>query len=129
MGHAQQGAAITVEQIDLHKTRSRRHVVASLPAEAVSEAMDRHDLAEGSAGRAAVVADALDEVEPARLRLGDGLMAHPAHDLVGIGEVSEDRGGWGRDLRLAPDYERFSHRNSPRLRAMPGRRRSAQYQC
>src|SRR5579862_5928157 len=81
MGHAQQSAAVPVDEIDLDQARSRRDFFASLPAEAVREAVDRHDLPERSARRAVAAADAFDEIEPARMRLGGRLRAHPAHDL------------------------------------------------
>src|SRR5215470_3468805 len=46
MGHAQQRAAVPLDQIDLDQARSRRHLVVLLPAEAVGEAMDRDNLGE-----------------------------------------------------------------------------------
>jgi hypothetical protein len=49
MGHAQQRAAIPLDQVDLDQARSRGHSVVTLPAEAIGEAVDRHDLAERAA--------------------------------------------------------------------------------
>ena len=49
LGHAQKRAAILFEQIDLDQARSRRNGLVALPAEAVGEPVDRHDLAEGAA--------------------------------------------------------------------------------
>src|SRR5258708_36634320 len=54
MGHAQQGAAVPVDQVDLDQARSRRHLLIPVPTEAVGESVDRHDLAERSARHAAV---------------------------------------------------------------------------
>src|SRR5712672_1531327 len=68
MGHAQQGAAVPVDQVDLDQARSRWHRFAALPTEAVGEPVDRHDLAERSARCAAV--DTFDKIEPARMHLG-----------------------------------------------------------
>ena len=64
MGQAQQSAAVTLDQIDLDQARSRRHLSASfpasLPAETVGEAMDRHDLPERTARRVGAATDAFD---------------------------------------------------------------------
>src|SRR6202011_5434823 len=109
MGHAQQGAAVPVDQVDLDQARSRRHLFIPVPTEAVGEAVDRHDLAERSARHAA--ADTFDKIEPARMRLGLYLGAHPAQDLFGIGQEGEDGGGRGCDMGLTLDHERFSHRS------------------
>src|SRR5262245_64065940 len=49
MGHAQQRAAVALDQIDLDQARSRRHLLATLPTEGVDEAVDRHDLSERAA--------------------------------------------------------------------------------
>src|SRR5215467_1505313 len=79
MGHAQQCAAVSFDQIDLDQTRSRRHLLATLPTEGVGETVDRHDLPERAARHTGVVAaDAFEEIEPARIRLGCCLGAHPA---------------------------------------------------
>src|SRR6516162_7352611 len=51
MGHAQQGAAVPVDQVDLDQARSRRHLLIPIPTEAVGESVDRNDLAERSACR------------------------------------------------------------------------------
>ena len=108
MGHAQQGAAVAVDQVDLDQARSRRHFLAAVPAKTVGEPVHRHDLAERAACRLAV--DALEKIEPARMQLGLRLGAHPAHDPLGIGQEREDGGGWRSDLGFTPDHERFSHR-------------------
>src|SRR5262249_44394874 len=76
MGHPQQGATVAVDKIDLDQARAGRHFLAALPAEAVGQAVNRDDLPKGAPRRVAL-ADALDEVEPARLRLGRRLRAHP----------------------------------------------------
>ena len=52
MGHAQKRAAILLDEVDLDQARSRRNGLIALPAEAVGEPVDRHDLAEGAAGAA-----------------------------------------------------------------------------
>src|SRR6202011_502995 len=109
MGHAQQSAAVTVDKIDFDQARPRRHLFASLPTEAVGETVDRHDLPERSARHSGAVADAFDQIEPARMRLSRRLGAHPAHDIFRIGQEREDRGRRSRDLNLASDHERFSH--------------------
>src|SRR6516165_5340736 len=80
--HAQQGAAIVVDQVDLDEARSRRHLLIPVPAEAIGEPMHRHDLAEGSTCDTCAVADTLDQVESTRMRLGRDLLAHPAQDLL-----------------------------------------------
>src|SRR5260221_3225664 len=48
MGHAQRGAAVPVDQVDLDQARSRRHLLIPFPPEAVGETVDRHDHAERS---------------------------------------------------------------------------------
>src|SRR5689334_23479315 len=64
MGQAQQSAAVTLNQIDFDQARSRRHLSASfpasLPAETVGEAVDRHDLPERTARGVAAATDAFD---------------------------------------------------------------------
>src|SRR6266516_8179611 len=40
MGHAQQGAAVPVNQVDLDQARSRRHLLIAVPTEAVGESVD-----------------------------------------------------------------------------------------
>src|SRR5882757_2916352 len=110
MGHAQQGAAVAVDQIDLDQAGSRRHFLIALPTKTVGEAVDRHDLAERAARSAAAV-DAFEKIEPARMHLGLGLRSHPAHDLFGIGQEGEHGGGWGCDMGLALNDERFGHRS------------------
>ena len=85
MRHAQERAAVPVDQVDLDQARSRRNDLAALPTEALGETMDRHDLAEGAASVASP-ADAFDEVESTRMRLSGRVRAHPAQDLLGIGQ-------------------------------------------
>jgi hypothetical protein len=110
MGHADEGAAIPVKEVDLNQARTRGDRVVSLPAEAVGEAMDRNDLAELPTGRAAgPPANVLDQIEAAGMDLGLRLGAHPAQDLVGIGQEGEDGRGRSRNLSLAPDNERLVH--------------------
>src|SRR5271156_3582985 len=121
MGHAHQGAAVPVDQVDLDEARSWRYGLAPLPTEAVGEPMHRDDLAELPARHVRAVADAFDEIEPAGVRLGRHLSAHPAQDLFGIGQKGEDGGGWGRDMDLTPDRERFGHQGL--LGCGPRRRR------
>ena len=72
--------------------------------------MDRNDLAELPArGAAGPPGDVLDEIEPAGMGVGRGLGAHPAQDLLWIGQEGE-HGRWrGRDLGLALDHKRFIH--------------------
>ena len=85
MGHAQQGAAVPVDKIDLDQARSRRHLFISLPAEALGETVDRHDLAERAARHTgALAAAAFEKIKPARMRLGRRLGTHPAQDLFRI---------------------------------------------
>src|SRR6516162_11302073 len=111
MGHAQQGAAVAVDKIDLDQARSRRYLFISLPTKAIGETVDRHDLAERSARRTSALAtNALEEIKPARMRLARRLSAHPAQDLFRICQEGEHGGGRGGDLGLTPDHERFSHR-------------------
>jgi hypothetical protein len=43
MGHAQQGAAIPVDEVDLDQARSRWYHFAPLPTEAVSKTVHRHE--------------------------------------------------------------------------------------
>ena len=111
MRQAQQRAAILVDQIDLDQARPWWDGLNALPTEAIGEAVDRYDLAEGAAHVTAV--DAFDEIESARMRLRGRLGAHPAEDLVGIGQEGKDGGAWRRDVRLPPDYKRFIHRKPP----------------
>src|SRR5262249_1682249 len=67
MGHAQQRAAVALDQIDLDQARSRRHLLASLPTEGVDETVDRHDLSKRAARNPGVVAaEAFKEVKSAR---------------------------------------------------------------
>src|SRR5262245_64031200 len=56
MGHAQQRAAVALDQIDLDQARSRRHLLATLPTEGVDETVDRHDLSKRAARNPGVVA-------------------------------------------------------------------------
>ena len=109
MGHAQQGSAVPVDQVDLDQARPGRHLFITFPTEAVGEPVDRHDLAERSARHAAT--DALEEIESAGMHLGLRLGAHPAQDLLGIGQEGKDGGGRGCDMGLTPDHKRFSHRS------------------
>ena len=68
VGHAHQSAAVPVQKVDLDETRARWHLVVSLPAETIGEAMDRDDLAELPArGAAGAPGDVLDEIESARM--------------------------------------------------------------
>src|SRR5262245_33930265 len=53
MGHAQQGAAVPVDQVDLDQARCRWHLLIPVPTKAVGEPVDRYDLAERSARHAA----------------------------------------------------------------------------
>jgi hypothetical protein len=110
MRHAQKRAPVPGEKIDLDQARPRRHFLVSLPTEAVGETVDRHDLAERAARHtAAIAADAFEEIEPTRMRLGRRRGAHPAQDLFRIGQEGENGRGWSCDLDLALDYERFGH--------------------
>ena len=110
MSHAQQGTAFTVEQVDLDEARPRRHLVVPLPAEAVGEPMNRHDLAKGPARHAPPFADAFHEIKTVGMGLGLRLGAQPTDDLFGIGKEGEDGGGGCSDLNLAPDDKRLGHR-------------------
>src|SRR5215468_146156 len=76
MCHAQQGAAVLVDQVDLDQARSWRHLRIPVPTKAVGESMDRHDLAERAARHAA--ADTFEKIEAAPMHLGLRLGAHPA---------------------------------------------------
>src|SRR6516165_5005410 len=67
MGHAQQRAAVALDQIDLDQARSRRHLLATLPAEGVDETVDRHDLSKRATRNPGVAADAFEEVKSARM--------------------------------------------------------------
>src|SRR6516162_5392943 len=67
MGHAQQRAAIALDQIDFDQARSRRHLLATLPAEGVDETVDRHDLSKRATCNPGVAADAFEEVKSARI--------------------------------------------------------------
>ena len=98
-----------INQVDLDQARSRRYFLVVIPTEAVGEAVNRYDLAERAARRSGRVADALDEVEAARLLFGRCFQAYPAHDFLRVGQKGEHGGGWGRDLGLAPDDKRFVH--------------------
>src|SRR5262249_9302160 len=110
MGHAQQRAAVALDQIDLDQARSRRHLFATLPAEGVDETVDRHDLSKRATRNPGVAADAFEEVKSARMCFGRRLAAHPADDLFRVGQEGENRGGRGGDLGLASHEERFIHR-------------------
>ena len=123
MGHAQQSAAVPVDKIDLDQARSRWHLLPSLPTEAVGEAVDRHDLPERAARHVSAGADALDEIEPARMRLSRRLGAHPAHDIFRIGQEGENRRRRGCDLDLASNHERISHQ------CLPGADRGVKANC
>jgi hypothetical protein len=52
MSHAQQGAAVPVDKVDLDQARSGWYHFASLPTKAVGEAVDRYHLPELAARRA-----------------------------------------------------------------------------
>src|SRR5215510_14629988 len=56
MGHAQQRAAVALDQIDLDQARSRRHLLATLPTEGVDKTVDRHDLSKRAARNPGAVA-------------------------------------------------------------------------
>jgi hypothetical protein len=107
VGHAQQSAAVAIEKIDLDQARSGRHLVVSVPAETVGQAVHRHDLPERYARYDGIFANAFDKVEPARMYLGRCLGAHPAQDLFRIGQEGENRRRRRRDLDFASDEERF----------------------
>src|SRR5260370_15506143 len=99
MGQAQQGSVRRLlDQVDLDQARPRRHRLAAVPAEAVSEAVHRHHLAEGAA-REASPGD-IYEIEPAWLRLTLRLPPPPAQDLLRIGQEGEHCGGRRRDVLL-----------------------------
>src|SRR3982750_2968605 len=74
--------------------------------------MHRHHFAERAAGNAAAGADAFEQIQPAGMRLRGRVGTHPAQNLLGVGQVSENGGAWGGDLGLASHYERFGHRRS-----------------
>jgi hypothetical protein len=99
MRHPQQRPAIAVDEVDLDQARPRRPLLVALPAEAVGEAMNRDDLVE-SAARSAAPANALHEVDSARMRLRSRFRAHPVQDLLRIGEEGENGGGRGGNLGL-----------------------------
>ena len=113
VGQAQQRSVRLLDQIDLDQARPRRHHLAAVPAEAVGQAVHRHDLAEGAAREAS--AGDIDEIEPAGLRLDLRLRPHPAQDLLRIGQQGEHRGGRCRDVRLAADDQGVLHRSPPRV--------------
>src|ERR1700733_1697599 len=93
MGHAHESAAVPVDEIDLDQARARGDRLVPLPAKAIGEAMDRDDLAELPArGAAGPAGDVLYEVEPARMGVRVRLGAHPAQDLLWIGQEGEDGG-------------------------------------
>src|SRR5688500_3923019 len=112
MGHAQQRPAPLVDKVDLDQARFRWRLFAPVPAKAVGEAVDRNDFDEPPASY--VLAADVDEVKAAEMRLNCCVRAHPAQDLFRISEEGEDGRGWGRDLDLTPDHQRFSHRKPPR---------------
>ena len=73
--------------------------------------MDRDDLAEFAArGAARSPGDVLHKIKAARMGVRVRLRAHPAQDLLRIGQEGEDSCGRGGDLGLAPDHERLIHR-------------------
>src|SRR6516225_9896962 len=109
VGHAQQGSVGLLDQIDLDQARPRRHHLAAVEAPAVSEAVHRHHLAERAAGETS--SGDIDEIEPAGLRLDLRLCSHPAQDLLRICQEREHRGGWRRDVLLAPDDKGLLHRS------------------
>src|ERR1700733_977963 len=110
MGHAHKRSAISLQQVDLDQARPWRHVLVVVPAETISEAVDRDDLAEFAArGAARPPGDILDQIKAARMGVRVCFGAHPAQDLLRIGQEGEDGGGRGRDLGLAVDHKRFIH--------------------
>src|SRR6516162_1927649 len=114
VGQAQQRSVRLLDQIDLDQARSRRHHLAAFIAEAVDQAVHRHDLAERAARNAS--AGDIDEIEPAGLRLDLRLGSHPAQDLLRIGQKCEHHGGRRRDVLLAADDEGLLHQSPPWLR-------------
>src|SRR5437762_1907740 len=108
VGQTHQRAIGLVDQIDLDQARSGWHLFASLPAKAISEAVDWNDLGEPPA-RDVLAAD-IDEIETTGMGIHRRLGAHPAHDLFRIGQEREDGGRRCRDLNLTPDHQRLSHR-------------------
>ena len=121
VGEAQQRSVPLLDQVDLDQARPRWHHLTAVPAEAVSQAMHRHDLAEGATRKAS--AGDVDEIKPAGLRLELRLRPHPAQDLLGIGQQGENRGGRCRDVRLAADDQGVFHWSPPRLQCLPRLRR------
>src|SRR6266481_4502278 len=116
MGHAQQGAAVPVNQVDLDQARSRRHLLIAVPTEAVGESVDRHDLAERSARHAA--AETFDEIEPARMHLGLRLRAHAALFDALLARRCGRRDA-GRRPAAGPSSARVWSRMACRSRAAP----------
>ena len=82
------------------------------PAEAGGKTVDGHDLPERSACHMGAVAGAFDDMESARMRLGRRLGAHPAQDLVRIGQEGENGGKRRCDRGLASDQSSMSPRLS-----------------
>src|SRR5262249_37760265 len=74
VGQAQQRSVRLLDEVDLDQARPRRHHLAAVPAEAVGQAVHRHDLAEGAAGETGP--GDIDEIEAARLRLDLRLRSH-----------------------------------------------------
>src|SRR3954468_10215047 len=75
------------DQIDLHQAGARRHHLATIPAEAVSQTMNRNHFAKRAASETCT--SDVDEVEPSRLRLDLRLCSHPAEDLFRIRQQGE----------------------------------------
>src|SRR6516165_8859201 len=109
VGQAQQSSLRLLDQVDLDQARPRRHYLAAVPAEAVGQAVHRHDLAEGAAREAS--ARDIDEIEPAGMRLDIHLGSHPAQDLLRICQKCEHYGGRRRDVLLATDDKGLLHRS------------------
>src|SRR5215831_2548117 len=101
VAHAHQRAILPLDQVDLDEAGAWRYLLASLPAEAVGEAMHRDNL--GEPALSDVVAGDIDQIETIETRLHRRLRAHPAQNLFRIGEEGEDGRGRCRDLNLPPE--------------------------
>ncbi len=110
VGKADERAVAPFEQVDFDQAGSGRNLLAPLPAEAVGEAVDRHDLLERPPRYApGVAADPLDEIKAAGMRVGCRLGAHPAQNLFRIGQEGENGGARGRDIGLTLDDKGVRH--------------------
>lgn len=115
MGQANQRAAGLVFEIDLDQARSRRHFLAALPAEFVSEPMDWNDLGELSTGY--VLSPDIDEIEATRMGVRRDVGTEPAHDLFRIDEKGENGRRRCCNLDLAAKHQGFGHREASFNRA------------